>query len=112
MENSRVTEPVICAAAGIVCYEANPPTVLQNVIVTWNGGNEAPQSGPASTFNPGAALYIGAAMTSITLVMESGNVTTFNNVPAGSFMPVSALTVCAAVPVDEIEPKDVILALF
>jgi hypothetical protein len=64
------------------------------------------------TPGPGAALYIGAAMTSITLVMESGSVTTFNNVPAGSFMPVSALTVCAAVPVDEIEPKDVILALF
>ena len=64
------------------------------------------------TPGPGAALYIGAAMTSITLVMESGSVTTFNNVPAGSFMPVSALTVCAAEPVDAIEPKEVILALF
>jgi len=64
------------------------------------------------TPGPGAALYIGAAMTSITLVMESGSVTTFTNVPAGSFMPVSALTVCAAVPEDEIQPEEVILALF
>jgi len=66
------------------------------------------------TPGPGAALYIGAAMTNITLVMESGSVTTFNNVPAGSFMPVSALTVCAATPEAEegVDPKAVILALF
>ena len=78
MENRILTETEIDAAAGIVGYEANPPTLLQKEIVTWNCGNEEPQSCPESTFNPGAALYIGAAMTSITLVMESGNVTTFN----------------------------------
>ena len=45
--------------------------------------------------------------------MESGSVSGFTNVPAGSFMPVSALTVCNAQPVDEgVNAKDVILALF
>ncbi len=86
---------------------------LKKTIYTYTCGCE--ESSCACTYEtpgPGAALYIGAAMTSITLVMESGSVTTFTNVPAGSFMPVSALTVCAAVPEDEIEPKEVILALF
>ena len=45
--------------------------------------------------------------------MESGRETTFFNVPAGSFLPISVLTVCNAVPTTEgIDPKEVILALF
>ena len=90
---------------------------LKKTIYTYTCGCEEGAGSCECTYEtpgPGAALYIGAAMTSITLVMESGSVTTFTNVPAGSFMPVSALTVCAAEPEDAegVNPKEVILALF
>ncbi len=88
---------------------------LKKTMYTYTCGcEEGTCSCTYETPGPGAALYIGAAMTSITLVMESGSVTTFNNVPAGAFMPVSALTVCAATPEAEegVDPKAVILALF
>lgn len=65
------------------------------------------------TPGPGAALYIGAEMTEITVIMESGSKTTFHNIPAGSFLPISALTVCDATATDEgVDEKEVILALF
>ena len=52
-------------------------------------------------------------MTSLTVIMESGSKATYSNVPAGSFMPVLCLTVCAAVAETEgVDPKEVILALF
>jgi len=50
--------------------------------------------------SPGAALYIGYDLESITVTMESGNNTTFYNVPAGSFLPVAVLTVCQAKAID------------
>ncbi len=50
--------------------------------------------------SPGAALYIGYDLESITVTMESGNQTTFYNVPAGSFLPVAVLTVCQAKAID------------
>lgn len=67
---------------------------------------------------PGAALYIGYDLKNITVTMESGNVTTFFNVPAGSFLPVAVLTVCAAEAVegdgapDPEELKELITCLF
>jgi len=65
------------------------------------------------TPGPGAALYIGAEMTKITVIMESGSKTIFHNIPAGSFLPISALTVCDATASDgAVDPKEVILALF
>ena len=30
----------------------------------------------------------------LTVIMESGTKTTYNNIPAGTFMPISALTIC------------------
>ena len=48
------------------------------------------------TPGPGAGIYVGYDLEELTLIMESGKSTTFTNVPAGSFMPVSALTVCNA----------------
>jgi len=91
---------------------------LKKTIYTINCecGEEGPSNECNCTYEtpgPGAALYIGAEMTRLTLIMESGSKTTFYNVPTGSFMPVSALTVCEAIPTDEgIDPKEVILALF
>ena len=55
---------------------------------------------------PGAALYIGYDLSSITVIMESGKTTTFYNVPAGSFLPVAVLTVCDAVAVDGDDAPD------
>ena len=90
---------------------------LKKTIYTINCecGEEGPSQECNCTYEtpgPGAALYIGATMTRLTLIMESGSKTTFYNVPSGSFMPVSALTVCEAIPEEEVDPKEVILALF
>ena len=45
---------------------------------------------------PGAAIYIGYDVSTLTVVMESGTVTTFKNVPAGTFMPIAVMTVLSA----------------
>lgn len=42
----------------------------------------------AGTESRGAALYVGIAVSVLTVVMESGNEATFYNVPAGTFMPI------------------------
>ncbi len=80
-------------------------------------GGGSPQKPCVCTYEtpgPGAALYVGAAMTSISVIMESENLVVYHNVPAGTFLPISALTVCAATPVDDggVDPFEVILALF
>lgn len=95
MENRILTEAEITAASGIVGYEAKPPTLLQKEIVTWNCGNEEPQSCPEATFNPGAALYIGREIGSLEVIMESGNKAVYRNIAAGTFMPISCLSICA-----------------
>ena len=67
----------------------------------------------------GAGIYVGYDLSQLTVIMESGTLTSWTNVPAGSFMPVSVLTVCSATaagpaidaPTSE-ELKDYILALF
>jgi len=69
---------------------------------------------------PGASLYVGYDLESMTVIMESGRQATWSNIPAGSFMPVSVLTVCEAVaagPNDNDKPtaaelKTLILATF
>ena len=43
----------------------------------------------------GVALYVGVA-TDIVVVMESGNTATFQNVPAGTFMPILVTSVTSA----------------
>lgn len=89
---------------------------LKKTLYTYSCDCEEGSEACACTYEtpgPGAALYIGAAMTSLTVIMESGNKVTYTNVPAGSFMPILCLTVCAAVPEDEaVDPREVILALF
>lgn len=42
----------------------------------------------AGTESRGAALYVGIAVSVLTVIMESGNEATFYNVPAGTFMPI------------------------
>ena len=95
MENRILTQDEIDAASGIVGYEAKPPTLLQKEIVTWNCGNEEPPSCPEATFNPGASLYIGREIGSLEVIMESGNKAVYRNIAAGTFMPISCLSICA-----------------
>lgn len=59
------------------------------------------EEGPSETCSceyetpgPGAALYIGYDLNALTVIMESGTKTTYYNIPAGTFMPISALTIC------------------
>ena len=44
----------------------------------------------------GVCLYVGAAMDSITVTMESGKPATFKGVTAGSFLPILVTAVTAA----------------
>ncbi len=115
MEN-RLTETEINQLGGVLPVDNSLKAFKQKDIVKWNCDSGEPgQSSTCdwATFNPGAALYIGDAMTSLTVIMESGSKATYTNVPAGSFMPVLCLTVCAATPETEgVDPKEVILALF
>ena len=108
---NRLTEAEIAELNYILPTPPSMPAFKQKDLVKWNCGGEGECD--YKTFNPGAALYIGDTMTSLTVIMESGNKATYTNVPAGSFMPVLCLTVCAAVPATEgVNPKAVILALF
>ena len=50
----------------------------------------------AGTESRGAALYVGIAVSVLTVIMESGNEATFYNVPAGTFMPILVTQVKAA----------------
>ena len=63
------------------------------------------------TTERGACLYIGAAMTSITVTMESGTPATFKGIAAGSFLPILVTAVTAATGAAALADSD-ILALF
>lgn len=115
MEN-RLTQEEIDQLNNILPVDNSLKAFKQKDIIKWNCNSGEPgESGTCdwATFNPGAALYIGAAMKELTVIMESGSKATYTNVPAGSFMPVLCLTVCAAVSETEgVDPKEAILALF
>ena len=67
---------------------------------------------------PGAALYIGYALDTLTVITEAGKKATYSNIPAGTFMPILVLSVCGATTTVGDEPptsetlKSQILALF
>ena len=115
MEN-RLTEEEVDKLSGILPVDNSLKAFKQKDIIKWNCESGEPgESGTCdwATFNPGAALYVGAAIDSLTVIMESGNKATYTNVPAGSFLPILCLTVCDAKANEEgLDPKEVILALF
>ena len=64
-----------------------------------------------------AALYIGYPLNALTVIMESGQKATYYNLPSGTFLPISCLTVCNVDAAGEEPPspgelKQYILALF
>ena len=61
----------------------------------------------------GVCLYVGVAMTSITVTMESGSTgVVFKGVAAGSFLPVLVTAVTAATPASGALADGDIVALF
>lgn len=91
---------------------------LQKTKYTYTCANEeGPGSCEYETPGPGAALYIGWPCDTLTVIMESTKKVTYNNIPQGTFMPISCLTVCDVKlnepeGVEPPDPKSVILALF
>ena len=94
-------------------------TTWDKRIYKYNDGTTAFQAGGT------CALYIGTAMTSLTVIQEgaananSGNIltiptrqTTYKGIAAGSFLPISIVTIVSGVAADASDPKDSILALF
>ena len=66
----------------------------------------------AGTSERGCCLYVGVAMTSITVTMESGNSATFKGVTAGSFLPILVTHVTAATPASGNYASGDIVALY
>jgi len=66
----------------------------------------------ANTGKRGCCLYVGVAMTSITVTMESGNSVALKGIAAGSFLPVLVTAVTAATPASGALADGDIVALF
>lgn len=64
-----------------------------------------------NTNSRGVCLYVGAAMDSITVTMESGTSAIFKGVQAGSFLPILVTAVTAATGAAALADSD-ILALY
>ena len=107
-------DPIVPTTGAIINYAFEKETYY------WNDGSGV-HAGRACS-----ALYVGANMTSITVIQEGKAIqgaptapaaadtptTTYHNVPAGSFLPISVVTVTGATAEDEIDEEDYILALF
>jgi hypothetical protein len=66
----------------------------------------------ANTTERGCCLYVGVAMTSVTVTMESGSSILLKGVPAGSFLPILVTHVTAVVPAAGAYASGDIVALF
>jgi hypothetical protein len=90
---------------------------MHKVKYTVNCGGEKFGECDYETPGPGAALYIGYPLNALTVIMESGQKATYYNLPSGTFLPISCLTVCDVDAAGEEPPspgelKQYILALF
>ena len=61
------------------------------------GAEEGLTSCTFETPGPGASLYIGRDLDRLDVVMESGKKVSYRTIPAGTFMPISCLTICQAI---------------
>lgn len=89
-------EPVLDPVNGRMQQE---PRVFAHDAVALTAANIAAGNTIANTGKRGCCLYVGVAMDSITLTMESGSTgVVFKGVAAGSFLPVLVKAVTAATP--------------
>lgn len=106
---------IVIATVGCTTWALGDPITRMpnnfNTVPYWNEKSSytytSTISGPHQTPGPGAALYVGAAM-DITVINEATTEVTYKGVAAGSFLPVSVLSVVA----QSAGGLDDILALF
>ena len=90
---------------------ANEVRVFAHDAINLTPGGTLTTTTIAGTERRGVCLYVGAAMTSMTVTMESGNSATFKGVTAGSFLPILVTAVTAATGSAALADND-ILALY
>lgn len=90
---------------------ANEVRVFAHDAINLTPGGTLTTTTIAGTERRGVCLYVGAAMTSMTVTMESGNSATFKGVTAGSFLPILVTAVTAATGSAALADSD-ILALY
>jgi len=66
----------------------------------------------ANTEERGCCLFVGVALDSITVTMESGNSAVFKGVTAGSFLPILVTHMTAVTPASGAYASGDVLALF
>lgn len=89
------------------------PRVFAHDAVELTAANIAAGNTIANTSERGCCLYVGVAMSVLTVTMESASAgVTFKNVPAGSFLPILVTAVTAATPVSGGLADGDVIALF
>lgn len=81
---------------GVQIKTADEVRVFAHDAVNLTPGGTLTTTTITGTSDRGVCLYIGAAMTSITVTMESGTSATFKGIAAGSFLPILVTAVTAA----------------
>ena len=102
-------EPVLDPVNGKMQQE---PRVFAHDAVALTAADITAGNTIANTGKRGCCLYVGVAMTSITVTMESGNSVTLKGITAGSFLPVLVTAVTAATPDSGALADGDIVALF
>lgn len=74
------------------------PRVFAHDAVALTAADIAAGNTIANTSERGCCLYVGVAMSTITVTMESGTSTSFKGIAAGSFLPILVTAVTAATP--------------
>ena len=102
-------EPVLDPVNGKMQQE---PRVFAHDAVALTAADITAGNTIANTGKRGCCLYVGVAMTSITVTMESGNSVALRGIAAGSFLPVLITAVTAATPASGALADGDIVALF
>lgn len=88
-------EPVLDPVNGKIQQE---PRVFAHDAVALTAADITAGTTIANTGKRGCCLYVGVAMDTITVTMESGNSVALKGIAAGSFLPVLVTAVTAATP--------------
>ena len=88
-------EPVLDPVNGKIQQE---PRVFAHDAVALTAADITAGNTIANTGKRGCCLYVGVAMDTITVTMESGNSVALKGIAAGSFLPVLVTAVTAATP--------------
>ena len=87
---------------------ANEVRVFAHDAINLTPGGTLTTTTITGTERRGVCLYVGAAMDSITVTMESGTPATFKGVAAGSFLPILVTAVTAVTPAAALADSDIL----